>query len=117
MPHEWVATDRTFAKSRNLAVIGQCPELALIGITPDSTTNAAPTARTLPIPAAVHQGCLTTKRTMAPRMGSIGGRAAAWRAREVPSSHPKTSATIAAMACAKAFTMAAHAALLRLRKT
>jgi len=41
MPHECVETDLVFAKSRKVAVIAQCPELALIGTTPDRTTTAA----------------------------------------------------------------------------
>src|SRR5687767_11151059 len=69
--NEYVETDRTLAKSRSRSVIAQCPELALIGITPDTTTSAALIPAASASAAAVSHGCFTTTRTSDARRGSF----------------------------------------------
>ena len=46
MPREWVITERRMVKFSNHAVIGQCPELALIGMIPDAANKKPPRATT-----------------------------------------------------------------------
>src|SRR5688572_7086345 len=80
MPHECVETDLVFAKSRNAAVIRQCPELAVIGTIPESMTIAAIAAAPAAIAPAVRQRGFTAS-------GSLGARMLSARLRAPQSSH------------------------------